>query len=196
MSSSTVRLVAVVATTVLLQTAVASHLTVAGARVDLYLVLAIAGGLALGPERGAGIGFVAGLLFDLEQAGPMGAGALVYTLAGYLVGSVQRSVVGDAAWAPVAGAAVTAAAAVGGYAAIGVATGRTEWLDARLVTVALVVTVSTALLTPLMVRIMRWTQGEPLGLPRPGTGLRRRGQSGRRRRSSGSRTFPLRSRRW
>jgi len=192
-SSAALRLTLVVIGTVLLQTAVANALPIVGARIDLYLVLAISGGLTLGPERGAALGFAAGLLFDLDQAGPFGTAALIYMLAGYLVGTVQRSVVGEAVWAPIIGSAVTAAASVTAYAAVGIAAGHHDWLGGRLAVVVLVVTASTALLTPFALRIMGWTQGEPLGLPRFGGGTRRRGQSGRRRGS----TFPIRSsRRW
>jgi rod shape-determining protein MreD len=192
-SRAALRLGVVIVATVLLQTAVATALPVAGARIDLYLVLAISGGLVLGPERGAALGFTAGLLFDLDQAGPLGTAALIYMLAGYMVGTVQRSVVGEAAWAPIVGSAVTAAASVTAYAAVGIAAGHHDWLGGRLAVVILVVTASTALLTPVALRIMGWTQGESLGLPRPGGRTRRRGRPGRRRGS----TLPIRSsRRW
>ena len=183
----TARLVFVLGITLALQSFLVDSLPVFGARLDLWIVLAVAGGLAAGPDRGAAIGFICGLLFDFTQNGPIGLGALIYTGAGYLVGSVQRSVVGPARWMPVLAAVATTLAATVSYVALGVLLGEGEWLTARLVPVILVVTAGAGLLTPLAVRIMAWTEGEPLGIsiPRGRSGSSRRpGPPTRRRRSS------------
>ena len=192
--SRNARLVLVFGVTLVLQTFLVDSLPIFGARLDLWIVLAVAGGLAAGPDRGAAIGFICGLMFDLTQNGPIGLGALIYTVVGYLVGSVQRSVVGPARWVPILTAVAATLMAVVSYVALGVLLGEWEWLTTRLIPVILVVTAGAALLTPPAVRIMAWTEGESLGFPRPrgrsGPGGRP-GRSTRRRLSS---VFPSRPR--
>lgn len=179
------RLALVLGLALLLQTVVIDALPVFGARADLWIVITVAGGLATGPDRGAAIGFLCGLIFDLTQNGPIGLGALLFTVAGYLVGSVARSVVGPARWVPVLAAVITAGAAMTAYVALGVLLGEGEWLSPRMIPVILVVTAGAAVLTTLLVPIMGWTEGESLGLPRVrGRTGGRPDRSSRRRRPS------------
>lgn len=175
--SRNVRLAVVLVTTLVLQTVVFDALTILGVRLDLWIVVTVAAGLAAGPDRGALVGFLCGLAFDLTQPGPAGLGALLYTLAGYLVGTVQRSVVGPARWVPVLAATATALVTVAAYIVLGVVLGHHEWITTRMITVVLVVTAGVAVLTPVAVRIMAWTEGEPI---RAGGGRARRSASTRR----------------
>lgn len=183
--TTTLRTAVVLAFALFLQIAVAPWLTVAGVQADLLLVVALAAGLAGGPERGARVGFVAGLLWDLLVAGPFGLSALVYCLAGHFVGSAQRSVVGPTWWAPIPGAFIAAGAAVLAYAGLGVGLGHTEWLSSDTLVIAAVVATTAALLILPAIRILSWTEGEPLGLRFP-TRPQRRGSfaPGRGRRRS------------
>lgn len=174
-----VRLVIVLATTLVLQTVIVDSLPVVGVRLDLWIVLTVAAGLGTGPDRGAIIGFLCGLLFDLTQSGPLGLGALIYAVSGYLVGSVARSVVGPSRWVPTLAAGATTLAAVSSYIVLGVLLGETSWLTTRMVTVVGVVTAGAAVLTPPLVRIMAWTDGAAPGLPRPGGRFGSRGRSER-----------------
>lgn len=175
--SRTARLAVVLATTLVLQTVVVDALSVFGVHLDLWIVVTVGAGLAAGPDRGALVGFLCGLAFDLTQPGPAGLGALLYTLAGYLVGSVQRSVVGPAWWVPMLAATVTTLATVTAYVVLGVLLGHQEWLTTRMLGVVLVVTAGAAVLSPLAVRIMAWTEGEPI---RTGGGRARRSDPIRR----------------
>jgi rod shape-determining protein MreD len=156
-----------------LQVAVMPWLTIAGAQIDLLLLVGIAAGLVGGPERGARVGFVAGLLMDLTISGPFCLSALAYCLASYFVGSAQRSVVGPTWWAPIPGAALAAGGATLFYAAIGAGLGHTEWIEGRTLTVALVIAFGAALLVLPAMRILAWTEGEPLGLRLPSWPRRR-----------------------
>lgn len=165
--TSPVRTAVVVLSALLLQLLVGPYLTVHGAQIDLLLTVAIAAGLAGGPERGAQVGFVAGLLWDLTVEGPFGLSALAYCLAGYFVGSAQRSVVGPTWWAPIPGAAMAAAAAVAFYAGVGVVLGNHDWLGPQLAWIVAVVAVAAAVLALPAIRIMGWTEGEELGLRLP-----------------------------
>ena len=63
-----------------------------GVQCDLLLLVAICGGIAAGPDRGAAIGFAAGLTYDLFLQTPFGLSALTYAIVAYLVGGLQDSV--------------------------------------------------------------------------------------------------------
>jgi rod shape-determining protein MreD len=162
-----VRTAVVIGVALVLQVAVAPWLTLWGVQADLLLVVGLAAGLSGGPERGARVGFVAGLVWDLVVAGPFGLSALVYCLAGHFVGSAQRSVVGPTWWAPIPGAALAGGAAVLAYATLGVGLGHPEWFGGRTLEIAAVVALVAALLVLPALRILSWTEGEPLGLRLP-----------------------------
>ena len=89
-----------------LQLAVASRLEVFGVQGDLLLLVAVSAGLATGPDRGATIGFAAGLSFDLLLQSPFGLSALTYAIVAYIAGSLQDSVLRAAWWIPVSTAAI------------------------------------------------------------------------------------------
>jgi rod shape-determining protein MreD len=74
------------------------------------LLLTICTSLAAGPDAGAVVGFVAGLLIDLFlHATPFGLSALTYCLIGYGVGVLRRSVLHEG-WLLAPGAALVASA--------------------------------------------------------------------------------------
>ena len=93
-----VRLGVVVITALLLQVSLFSQFSFDGARPDVMILVAVAGGFVAGAERGAVIGFVSGLAYDLVLTTPLGLSAFVYTLVGYTVGAIGSSVVRSAAW--------------------------------------------------------------------------------------------------
>jgi rod shape-determining protein MreD len=172
-TSTAPRTAVVLASAVLVQIVVVPWLTIVGVQADLLLVVALAAGLAGGPERGARVGFVAGILWDLQVSGPFGLSALTYGLAGYFVGSAQRSVVGPTWWTPIPGAGLAAGAAVLFYATVGVVLGHGEWLSSHTLRVAGVVGLVAAVLSLPAIRILSWTEGEPLGLRLPSRPHRR-----------------------
>jgi rod shape-determining protein MreD len=61
-----------------------------GATPDILAVTVIALGFVGGPVRGAGVGFLAGLLLDLSppSAGVLGLTAVVFVIAGYVAGTL------------------------------------------------------------------------------------------------------------
>lgn len=72
---------------VLAQTTFASDLRVHDVAPDFMLLLAVAAGFSGGPDKGAVVGFAAGLVGDLfVQSTPFGLSALAWCLAGYAVG--------------------------------------------------------------------------------------------------------------
>ncbi len=78
-----------------LQVSLFAHLRPFGVSPDLLLVGALVGGIVGGSEFGVRHGFFAGLLLDLVVPGPLGLGAGLYGLLGYTTGLFSRSVDSD-----------------------------------------------------------------------------------------------------
>jgi rod shape-determining protein MreD len=77
---------------VVLQVSMFSSLTIDGVGPDLALLVVIAAALVRGPEYGAVLGFVVGLLVDIAPPADHTAGrwALAFVVSGYLAGMVRR----------------------------------------------------------------------------------------------------------
>lgn len=74
---------------VLVQSTVLSRLPLPGGAPDLLLVLVVAFALHEGPLSGTVTGFVAGLVADLGVDHELGRTAVVYTLVGYVAGTLH-----------------------------------------------------------------------------------------------------------
>lgn len=81
------RLAAVILVTVIAQVGLVNGLVIDGAHPDLFLLLAVVAGLTAGPQRGAMIAFVVGLVADLFVLTPFGLSSLVYVLVAFGVGA-------------------------------------------------------------------------------------------------------------
>ena len=73
---------------ILLQVLLVSRVSVLGVTADLFLILTVVVAISRGSMEGAIFGFVAGVIADVAFLQPLGIRALVYVLAGYLVGMV------------------------------------------------------------------------------------------------------------
>jgi rod shape-determining protein MreD len=151
-----ISLVLVVGLTV--QMAMASRLEVLGVQGDLLLLIAVCAGLAAGPDRGATIGFAAGVSFDLLLQSPFGLSALTYALVAYVAGSLQDSVLRAAWWIPVATAAAASALGVILYGVFGTMVGE-DLLALSLLRIAVVVGILNGIAAPLVLRVVRWATG-------------------------------------
>ncbi len=154
----TVRTSLVLVVALTLQLGVAPSLGVFGVQGDLLLLVAVAAGIATGPDRGAAIAFAAGIAYDLMLQTPFGLSALTYAIVAYLVGGLQDSVLRAAWWIPVATAT---AASVGGVILYGVfgTVLREDLIGLSLLRIAIIVGVLNTLAAPVMVRAMRWATG-------------------------------------
>lgn len=150
------RLPPVLVAAVVLQTAVLPQLRIAGIAPDLLLLVGISAGIAAGPDRGAIVGFVAGLLADCFLQTPFGLSALSYGLVAAAVGTFQRSVLHSAIWIPVLTAIVASAAGVTLFAVIGAVVGQDRLLSWRLPAVVGVVALVNGLLHLIIARPVRW----------------------------------------
>lgn len=154
--TTVVRLPPVLLVAVVLHTAVVPHFRVFGVAADMLVLVAVAAGVAGGPERGAAVGFVCGLLADCFLQTPFGLSALVLTLVAWAVGGLQTRIVHAIWWIPMLMMGAGAAAAVVLYAILGAVMGESQLISTRLLVIAAVVGVIDGLLGPLVVRVMRW----------------------------------------
>jgi rod shape-determining protein MreD len=151
-----VRIPLVTIAALVLQASLFAELRVFGVAADLMLLLAVVAGIVGGPERGAIVGFVAGITFDLLLSTPFGMSALAYTLVGYAVGLAQSTVLKSSRWIPILTAAAGSAAGVFVYVLVAAAVGQTSLLEGRALTVAGVVGVLNGLISLAMIPAMRW----------------------------------------
>jgi len=154
------RLALVVLTTAVLQVGLVAQLPIAGAKGMILMLLGIAGGIALGPERGAIVGFASGLAFDLLVTTPLGLCALVFSIVGWVAGRYQVTVTRSARWRMALTAAVASALGYSLLVVVGWVLGQSRFLSDRLVVILLVVSLMNAVLCPVAVRVLRWAWDE------------------------------------
>ena len=148
----------VVLVALILQVTLFSQFSYEGARPDIMILLAVMAGYRLGPERGAIVGFAAGVSFDIVLATPLGLSALVYTVVGYAVGASTSGMVRSSRWAASAVAAVGSAAGMVLYAVIGAVLGEPTLSGPSLASIVVLVAVVNAALAPLAVRALAWAK--------------------------------------
>lgn len=149
---TTARVALVVFIAITIQTSFIARMPIADARGDVVLLVAIAAGLESDAERGAIVGFAAGLTFDLLLDTPVGLSALTYCLVGYVVGSFHASILRTTWWIPVMATVLASAAGVLLFAALDAVLGRVTVEASQLPTIVLVV----AGLNGLLSRPFRW----------------------------------------
>jgi len=151
-----VRVPLVIVLALALQTGVVADLRVFGMAPDIMLLLAIASGLAVGPERGAIMGAIIGFSFDLVLQTPLGLSALVYGLAALAVGTVSTGTIKSTRWIPVVATMAASAAAVTLYALLAAVFGLERAFGLRLVPMIFVVAGVNGLLALPALAVMRW----------------------------------------
>jgi len=152
------RYLIVLVTGVVLQRAVCVQFDLDGTTPDGLLVLAIAAGIVGGTERGAIVGFFAGMALDSISVTPFGLGAVAYMGAGALAGWMEGTIVHAARWLTMTVAFVTSALGVTAFAVIGSVLGQSQMLSAHLLQVVLVVSIWSALLVIPATKACRWAE--------------------------------------
>ncbi|PZS16893.1 MAG: rod shape-determining protein MreD [Acidimicrobiales bacterium] len=150
------RLGLIVVTILVVQLTLLDGVSVYHIHPDALVLVAAAGGLVAGPQRGATVGFVAGLASDLFLATPFGLSALAFTLVGFGVGMARASLILPTWWLTPAAGALASAAGVVIYALLGATVGQSQMLGDRLALVVGVVALANAVLAPLVVSLVRW----------------------------------------
>jgi rod shape-determining protein MreD len=82
----------------IVQTSLLEGLRATGIPTDALVLVAVVAGAVAGPERGAVIGFCAGMVADLFLQTPLGLSALAYCLAGFGVGVLSGNVIRATWW--------------------------------------------------------------------------------------------------
>ena len=85
------RLAAVIVFGLVIQVALLNQIVVWGAHPDLLVLFPVAAGLVQGPQRGAIVGFIAGLAADLVVQLPFGLSPLTFVLAGFAAGLLGKA---------------------------------------------------------------------------------------------------------
>ena len=133
-----------------------SRLRIEDVRPDALLLVALMAGLTAGPERGAVVGFCAGVLADLFLQSPFGLSALAYSLVGFAVGSLQSGILRAAWWIPVLTAAAASAAGIVLFGVLGAMVGQPDFVSPRLALIAVLVGFMNATLAPAANRAIGW----------------------------------------
>lgn len=129
---------------------------VGDAHPQVMLLVAVVGGLIAGAERGALIGFAAGLLADLFVQTPLALSALAYALVAFAVGGVQSGIIRSAPWLPPLTALVASFAGVVLYGLLGALIGQSHFVSPRLLVVAVSVGAMNAVLALPVARAVGW----------------------------------------
>lgn len=124
--------------------------------VQLVLVLSAASGVPGGAERGAWMGFVLGVMYDLATAAPLGQHALAYGLAGFTAGLVNAVAVDPHWWLSML--FVSLGSVVGEFSIPVIETFMSDrgWQGQRLERVLPVVAVTGALASLVFIPLSRW----------------------------------------
>lgn len=99
----------------LLQVGLAPYLAVGGVVPNFLLLVVVTIALTTGPNEGAVVGFVAGLVFDLLGTAAVGPMALVLTLAGFVAGLLHEAMFAEGWLLPLTVLGITALASEVAY---------------------------------------------------------------------------------
>ncbi len=142
---------------VIVQVGLLQQVVIGSAHPDTFLLMAVCAGLVAGPQYGAVIGFVTGLVADLFVVTPYGLSSLCFVLVAFAVGYLAAVPGGRA---PYTFRVVTSfLASIGGvllYAGLSILLGQPHVPRGELVNVVAVVSVANAILAVPAVALMRW----------------------------------------
>lgn len=154
------RLPLVIILVLVVQLCLLDGIQIHGAHPDAMLLLGIAAGMARGPERGAAVGFAAGLLEDMFVPTPIGFSALAFTIVGFAVGTIQTGLIRPSWWLGPLTAIAASAVGVALFALIGAIVGQGQMLHDNLPAVVVVVSLANGVLAGPMVRLVSWSMPE------------------------------------
>jgi rod shape-determining protein MreD len=160
------RVVALVSLLVLVQVGFVSQLRVDGGSADALLLISVACGVAAGPDRGALVGFLAGLGYDVFLQSPFGLSALVYSVIAYGVGLFQLPLATHPNWWRAMSTTLGCGAGLVAWVAVGVVLGQDQLLALPLVRTVLFGTLLDGLLSLPALALAGWLFA-PLATGRP-----------------------------
>jgi rod shape-determining protein MreD len=146
----------VIALVLIVQHTLLDAVQIAGAHPEAMLLIPIMAGYVAGPERGASVGFAAGLVADLLLPTTFGLSALVGCLLGYATGRATAGLVRSSWWLPPAVAAVATSAGLTAYAILGAVLGEPLLVTSYLPAALVVAVPANALLAIPVLRLVAW----------------------------------------
>jgi rod shape-determining protein MreD len=147
---------ALVLVVLLVQVTIATDLHILGVQPELLLLVAASAGVVAGPDRGAIVGFSAGLAYDIFLQTPFGLTALVYASVGYATGSVQLQLASQTRRARMSSVAVGSAAGIVLWVAVGRVVDEAQVPLLSVVRVAIVTGVANGLIGLVGTRALAW----------------------------------------
>jgi rod shape-determining protein MreD len=150
------RTTAVLFAATVLQIGMFNDLSVLSVHGDLLLSVAIATAVAWGADRGAIVGFAAGLLADVNLSGRFGLSGLAFGLAGYAVGLASDAVVRRSRMIDAGLMAAGSALGVLLYALVATLFGEGALGDDHLWRIIGIEALFSTALSPLLVPLCRW----------------------------------------
>lgn len=139
-----------------LQRTVFVEVQVYGVIIQIMIAMSAAAGVAGGSERGALVGFVLGVMFDLAEGTPLGSTAAAMTVAGIVGGTLALVAADPPRWLAALFTALGAAAGALAIPTVRLFIGEPEPFQDRLWVVVPIVAVSSALMSPVLVPLARW----------------------------------------
>jgi len=153
---SLIRLIPVGMVMLALQRTVFVDIKVSGVTVQVVLALAAAAGASGGSERGAVAGFVLGAMFDLVEGTPLGSTAIAFTVAGAVAGLLALITAEPQWWLKAIFVGLGCAAGEAMLPVVRVFIGEESPWPANMPKVILVVGLTGALMSPVLVPLSRW----------------------------------------
>jgi rod shape-determining protein MreD len=164
--AATSRAAALVSLLVLVQVAFASQMRVDRVSPDLLLLISVATGVAAGPDRGAIVGFFAGLGYDIFLSSPFGLSALVYCVVAYAAGLFQLPLATHPRWWRAISTTLASTAGVLLWVGMGLVLGQDQLLGLPILRTVAIVTVVNGLLSLPALAAASWAFA-PLAPARP-----------------------------
>ena len=153
------RLPLLLAACLVVQTAIVPQFAFRGRVIDLMLLLAVCAGLVGGSDRGAAIGFLAGMGTDLVVQTPFGMWALVGAVMGYSVGEVYSGFIRGGRFFRQITVGFALASGTALYVVFGRLIGQSFLGDVSLLPIVLTVAIGGMIVSPLMMRATAWSFG-------------------------------------
>jgi rod shape-determining protein MreD len=151
------RLGGVLVVALVFQVALLNQVLIFGLHPDVMVIFPVAAGLIAGAERGATIGFAAGLLADLVVALPYGLSPLTFCLAGFVAGLLARAAgAHEIGLLTSVSCSALAAATTLLYAVIGTVIGQPGLLSSRTVSSLIIVGLGGLVLSFPVLTVLRW----------------------------------------
>ena len=154
--SSLIRLIPVGMVMIALQRTVFVDIQVSGVIVQVVLALAAAAGASGGSERGAVAGFVLGAMYDLVEGTPLGSTAIAFTIAGAVAGLLALIAADPQWWLKAIFVGLGCAAGEAMLPVVRVFIGEENPWPPDMVKVILIVALSGAVMSPVLIPISRW----------------------------------------